>query len=75
MFDALVRSDFFLDIFSGDFTIPKNLGDKSATDGLAAMYWNHGTPAIGVTQEVMASLDPNKIKTKATKRLEELSAG
>ena len=74
MFDALVRSDFFLDIFSGDFTIPENLGNESATDGLAAMDGNHGTPAIGVTVEVMAPLDPNEIKTKAPKRLEELGA-
>ena len=75
MFDVLVRSDFFLDIFSGDFTIPENLGDKSATDGLAAMDGNHGTPAIGVTEEVMAPLDPNEIKTKATKRLDKLNEG
>ena len=74
VFDVLVRSDFFLDIFSGDFTIPENLGDKSATDGLTAMDGNHGTPAIGVTEEVMAPLDPNEIKTKAPKRLEELGA-
>jgi len=74
VFDALVRSDFFLDIFSGDFTIPENLGDMSATDGLAAMDGNHGAPAIGVTEEVMAPLDPNEIKTKAPKRLEELGA-
>ena len=74
MFDALVRSDFFLDIFADDFTIPENLGDKSAANGLAAMDGNHGAPAIGVTEEVMASLDPNGIKTKASKRLEELGA-
>ena len=73
--DALLRSDFLLDIFSGDFTIPNNLGSESATDGLAAMDGNHGAPAVGVTEEVMASLDPNEIKTKATKRLDELSAG
>lgn len=74
VFDALVRSDFFLDLFSGDFTIPENLGDKSATDGLAAMDRNHGASAVGVTEEMMASLGPNEIKTKATKRLDELGA-
>ena len=49
LFNALARSDFFLDIFSGDFTIPENLGNESATDGLATMDGNHGAPAIGVT--------------------------
>ena len=49
VFNALARSDFFLDIFSGDFTIPENLGNESATDGLATMDGNHGAPAIGVT--------------------------
>ena len=68
----LVRSDFFLDIFSGDFTIPENLGNESATDGLAAMNGNHGAPAVGVTEKVMAPIDPNEIETKATKCLEEL---
>ena len=71
---TLVRSDFFPDVFSGDFTIPENLGNEPASDGLAAMDGNHGTPTVGVTEEVMASLDPNEIKTKATKRLDELVA-
>ncbi len=56
----------------GDFTIPENLSNESATDGFAAMDWNYGTPAIWVTEEVMASLDPNEIKTKATKCRDEL---
>lgn len=74
MFNALVRSDIFPDIFSGDFTIPKNLGNETATDDLAAMDGNNGASAIGVTKEVMAPLDLNEIKTKATKLLEELGA-
>ena len=74
VFHALVRSDLFPDIFSGDFTIPENLGKESATDGFAAMDGNHCTPAIGVTEEVMASLNANEIKTKATKHLDELGA-
>jgi len=71
---ALVRLDFFSDIFPGDFTIPENLGNESTTDGLAAMDWHHGATAVGVTEEMMASIDPNEIKTKATKRLDELGA-
>ena len=74
VFHALVRSDLFPDIFSGDFTIPENLGEESATDGFAAMDGNHRAPAVGVTEEVMASLDANEIKAKATKRLDKLGA-
>ncbi len=69
-----IRSDLFLDIFPGEFTIPENLGDESAADGLAAMDRNHGASSVGVAEKVMASLDSNKIKTKAAKRLDELDA-
>ena len=72
VFHALVRSDFFLNIFSGNFTITENLGDESAADGLAAMYGNYGAATVGMTEEVMAPFDPNEIKTEATKRLDEL---
>jgi hypothetical protein len=65
-----VRLDFLLDIFPSDFTIPENLREKSATDGLAAMDWNDGAPAIGVTKEVVASLDSNEVKPKATECLD-----
>jgi len=70
----LVRSDLFLDVFPGDFTIPENLGEKAATYALAAMDGNHCAPAVGVTEEVVTSLDPNTIKAKATKRLDELDS-
>lgn len=60
-----VRSEFFPDIFPGALTIPENLGKQSATDGLAAMDGNHGAPPVGMTEEVVTSLDSYQVKTKA----------
>ena len=38
------------------------------------MDGNHVAPAVGVTEEVVTSLDSNEAKTKATERLDELGA-
>ena len=70
----LVRSDFVLNFFSGEFTIPEDLSEKSAADALATVNWHHRASSIGVTEEVVTSLDPDDFKAKASKRLDELNA-
>jgi hypothetical protein len=70
----LVRSDFLLKLISGDFAIPKDLSEESATYTFAAMGGHHCAPAVGMTEEVVTSLDPNQIKAKATKCLDKLDA-
>jgi len=35
---------------------------------------HHCAPAVGVTEEVVTSLDPDEFKAKATKRLDQLDA-
>jgi len=70
----LVRSDFVLNFFSGDFTISENLCEKSAADALATVNWHHRASSVGVTEEVVTSLDSNDLKAKTTKRLDELDA-
>jgi hypothetical protein len=72
--ESLVRLDFLLDIFPCDFTIPENLREESAADRFAAMDGNYSATTVGVTQEVVASLDSDEVETKATKRLDELIA-
>ena len=69
-----VRSEFFLDVFSGDLTIPENLGEQTSSDGLATMDRNNSTSAIGVPEEVVTSFDANQVKTQAAKCLDKLRA-
>jgi len=68
----LVRSDFVLNFFPGEFTVPENLGEKSATDALATMNGHNRASPVGVTKEVVTSLDPDDFKAKTPKRLDEL---
>ena len=68
------RSDFVLNFVPGDFTIPENLCEKSSAYALATVNWYHRAAAVGVPEEVMASLDPDDFKVKAPKRLDELDA-
>ena len=68
------RSDFVLNFVPGDFTIPENLGEDSATDAFAAVDWDNSASSVGVTEEVVTSLDPDDFKVKAPKRLDELDA-
>jgi hypothetical protein len=70
----LVRLDFFPDIFPSDFAIPENLREESASDCFATVDWNHSATTVGVTQEVVASLNSDEVETKVTKRLDELGA-
>ncbi len=70
----LVRLDFVQNFFSGEFTIPEDLSEKSAADALATVNWHHRASSIGVTEEVVTSLDPDDFKSKAPKRLDELNA-
>ena len=70
----LVHSDFVLNFFSGEFTIPENLCEKSSAYALATVNWYHRAAAVGVPEEVMASLDPDDFKAKTPKRLDELNA-
>ena len=72
--NCVVRSDSVLKFFSGEFTIPENLGEESATDALATVHWHHCAPSVGVTEEVVTSLDPDDFKAKAPKCLDELHA-
>ena len=72
--EDLIPSDFLLNVFPADFTVAENLGEESASDGLTAMNGNHRAPTVGVTEKVVASLDPNEVKTKVTKRFDELGA-
>jgi hypothetical protein len=67
--EDLDRSDFFLEIFSGDFAIPENPGHESAADSLAAMDRNHGAPAVGVAEEMVTALDSDPLKPEAAKAL------
>jgi hypothetical protein len=70
----LVRSDFVLNFFSGKFTIPENLSEKSSAYALATVNWHHRASSVGVTEEVVTSLDSDDFKAKAPKRLDELNA-
>lgn len=69
-----VRLDFSLDIFPLEFAIAKDLREKSAAHGFPAMDGNDGTPAVRMTEKVVASLDPNEFETHAPKRPDELGA-
>ncbi len=70
----LVRSDFVLNIFSGEFAISEDLGEKSSAHALATVNKNHRASSVGVTEKVVTSLDPDDFKAKAPKRLDELKA-
>ena len=43
--------------------IVENLPEKSRADGLAGVHWHGGYPAIGMTQPVVAALNPNDRET------------
>jgi hypothetical protein len=68
----LVRSDFVLKFFSGEFTIPENLCEKSPSYALATVNWHHRASSVGVTKKVVTSLDPDDFKAKVPKRLDDL---
>jgi hypothetical protein len=63
-----------LNFCSGYFTIPQNLGEKTATDCFSAVDGNDGAATIRVTQEMVASLDADHFKAEAAKRFDELNA-
>jgi hypothetical protein len=71
--DWLVRSDLFLEFFPGDFAVPENLGKESTADRFASVDGNNGASAVGMTEEMVTSLDSYQVKTEAAKRLDELN--
>jgi hypothetical protein len=70
----LVRSDFSLEFFPRDLAVSENLGEESATDCLAPMDRNNGAATVKMAEEVVATLDPDEFKPKASQRLDELEA-
>ena len=63
-----------LQLVSRQLAIAENLGQKSAANRFGPVNRHYSTAAIGMAQEVVTALGPNKIKTKASQRLDELNA-
>ena len=55
MVEADVRSAFLLDVFSGEFTVSKNLSKETSADGLASVDGNDGTSTIGMLEKAVAA--------------------
>ena len=70
----LVRSDFLLEFFPGDFAVPENLGKETTADRFAPVDGDNGAPTVGVADEMVTSFDSDQLKTKAAKRPDELDA-
>ena len=62
MVEVDVRSAFLLDVFSGEFTVSKNLSKETSADGFASVDGNDSTSTIGMLEEAVAALlaDNNK---------------
>lgn len=72
--NLVVRSDFLMQFFPGNLTVPENLGKETTSDYLTPMGGNNGASTVGVAKKMVAPLDSDRLKTQATKRLDELNA-
>ena len=64
MVEADVRSAFLLDVFSGEFTVSKNLSKETSADGFAPVDGDDSTSTIRMLKEAVAAFlaDDNKPK-------------
>jgi hypothetical protein len=63
------------EILPGQLAVPEDLGQKPAPDRLAAVNGHHGAAAVGVTEEVMAALDPDDAESELPQCRDEADAG
>ena len=68
-----LRSDSSVQFLAGDITIPEYLSKETPTDGLPTVYRDNGASAVRVSEEVVAALDADKIKSEALERPDDLS--
>lgn len=54
-----VPSEQLLQLFACEFAIPQYFGEQPRPYGFARVYRHHRRAAVGVTQEMMTTFDPN----------------
>jgi hypothetical protein len=68
------QSDQFFEVFFGNLAIPEDLHEKAGSNGVAGVNGYHRRAAIGVLQEMMATLDSDDLKADAAQSLYEFFA-
>jgi hypothetical protein len=66
MVQADVRSALFLDLFSGEFAVSKNLSKEASSDGFSTVDGDNSTSAIWMLKEAVASLFAGNDKSEST---------
>lgn len=60
-------------LVSGDLAVTKDFRNQPGPDRFSGMDRNNGSPAVLVSQEVMAASDPNDLETSPLQRLDEVT--
>jgi len=71
----LMRSEYFLEIVPGKFTISQDLSEEPTTDSLTTMYGYDCAPSIEMAHVMMAPPNTDHFETMFPKCLDKLCTG